>query len=228
MKIQLLPMSKNETTCGLIFIFVQLLVIPVIVATINDILGNSMTIAAQNFMCFTVNFLCVTIIFRQFWVASVKQLSGRVFHLLKHVFINFLLYYLATILVNLLILSLMPDYYNANDSVIINMANEHYGLIVIGTVILVPPVEEILYRGVIFGKVRQYNQAFAYLVSVAAFSAIHIIPYIGKISEIQLLLSFCQYLPAAFFLARAYEKSGSIFTPILMHAIINLIGVSSV
>ena len=57
---------------------------------------------------------------------------------------------------------------------------------------------------------------------MAAFSAVHIIGYAGVYSPLHLVLAFLQYLPAGIWLAWCYTKSGSIFGPIVMHAIINL------
>lgn len=227
MKRQLPTPNRRETVFGIAFIFIQLLVIPSIILTINDFLDKSMSLALQNFLCFSVNFLCVIAIFRCFWLESFKNLSGNSFHLIRHVIVNFSLYYLCSILVNIIIFSLEPDFFNANDAAIFTMAKEQYALIAIGTVVLVPPVEETLYRGVLFGKIAQYHPILGYLISMVAFSAIHVLPYIGELTPMQLLLSFTQYLPPAFFLARAYEKSGSIFAPILIHAIVNFIGVVS-
>jgi membrane protease YdiL (CAAX protease family) len=90
---------------------------------------------------------------------------------------------------------------------------------VIGTVVLVPIVEETLYRGLIFGLLPK--RILRYAVSVGAFCAIHVMGYIGYYEPLHLLLCFMQYIPAGLVLAYAYERSGSIFAPILIHMAIN-------
>ena len=86
----------------------------------------------------------------------------------------------------------------------------------------VPVTEECVFRGLIFRNLWKTSAIAAYLVSMAAFSAVHIVSYIGVYCPLHLVLAFLQYLPAGIWLAWCYTKSGSIFGPIVMHAIINL------
>ena len=62
----------------------------------------------------------------------------------------------------------------------------------------------------------------AYLISMTAFSAVHIVSYIGVYTPLQLVLAFFQYLPAGLWLGWCYVKSGSIYGPMVMHSLINL------
>ena len=42
------------------------------------------------------------------------------------------------------------------------------------SIFLVPIVEEMLFRGVVFGSIRPRSRLWAYVVSVAAFSVYHV------------------------------------------------------
>jgi membrane protease YdiL (CAAX protease family) len=68
------------------------------------------------------------------------------------------------------------------------------------------------------------SHSAAYLLSTAIFSAIHILGFVGIYSSLDLILAFVQYIPAGLILAWVYRRSGSIFAPILMHAMINAVG----
>ena len=96
---------------------------------------------------------------------------------------------------------------------------------IISTVILVPPVEECLFRGVIFRNLYGKSRLTAYIVSILAFAVIHIIGYIGKYSAIELVMAFLQYLPAGLCLAWAYTKADTIFAPIVIHALVNAVSI---
>ena len=89
--------------------------------------------------------------------------------------------------------------------------------------ILVPPAEECLYRGLIFRKLYGKNHAVAYLVSILAFACIHILGYIGTYSPLELAIAVLQYLPAGLCLAWSYTKADTVFAPILIHAAINYV-----
>ena len=54
---------------------------------------------------------------------------------------------------------------------------------------------------------------------------IHVMGYIGQFDWLTLVLCFLQYIPAGLWLAWAYEKSDSIFAPMLIHTAINAIGI---
>ena len=51
--------------------------------------------------------------------------------------------------------------------------------------------------------------------------------YLSAYPVHHLLLAFLQYLPAGLVLAWAYRKSGSIFSPILIHAAVNTLALLS-
>ena len=102
-----------------------------------------------------------------------------------------------------------------------------YTLTAIGVVILVPLVEEVLYRGLIFRNLYRSSQTAAYLVSMAAFAAIHVLGYIGSESVTTLVLCFLQYLPAGLCLAWTYTKADNIFAPIVVHAIVNAVAIGA-
>lgn len=122
---------------------------------------------------------------------------------------------------------LFPAYDNLNDINIIAMAHNNFFIMFIGTVIFVPVAEESLHRGLIFGSLYPKSHVAAYLLSAVIFAAVHIINYISSYTLPHLLLAFLQYLPAGLVLAGAYRISGSIFAPMLIHAVINAIGLLS-
>ena len=115
-----------------------------------------------------------------------------------------------------------PGYVNQNDASIAAMTKGSYYLMLLGTVILAPVAEECVFRGLLFRNLWKVNMGAAYAVSMAAFSVIHIVNYVGVYSPLRLLLAFLQYLPAGLCLSWCYTKSGSIYGPIIMHSLINL------
>ena len=92
---------------------------------------------------------------------------------------------------------------------------------------LAPVAEEMLYRGLIFRELSQTSKAAAYLVSMAAFAAIHVLGYIGSEDLGRLVLCFIQYLPAGLCLAWTYTKADNIVAPIVVHAIVNAVAIGA-
>ncbi len=93
------------------------------------------------------------------------------------------------------------------------------------TIIMAPFVEELLVRGGIFGPLCKKSPVLAYAASMAVFSFLHIAGSIGYQPVTELLHSFLEYLPAGFMLGWAYQRTGSIYGPIALHAFWNALSI---
>lgn len=227
MKHQLPPLDRKETVWGILFLFIQLLVVPIMVTILCDIIGLPLTATMQQFLCFAFNFICAALIFHRYWMSTFRGIVNKGFSILLAALIHFLLYYAGTLLINVLILKLDPNFSNANDTAITAMATDAKLLIGFSVIFLVPPVEEVLYRGIVFGKLYSFSPFLAYITSIFVFALIHVIGYWGAVPPFRLFLCFLQYIPAGYCLARAYETSESLLPSILIHAFINFLGIIS-
>ncbi len=219
-------MTKNEVRFGWAFYVLQLLILPSLLVWGNHLLLQPLSEAALNFALFALNFLCTTVIFHRFLLTSGQQALAAPFRTLRMAFYGLLLYYAGIILVGTLILTLRPDFANANDANILALTQDNYPLMALGTIVLVPITEETLYRGLIFRGLHPKSRLAAYAVSALVFAAVHVIGYIGTMDWGLLGLSLLQYLPAGLALAWAYEKADTIWAPILMHMTINQISIT--
>lgn len=218
-------MTSNELRLGWGYLIVSQLILPQMLSLCNLLLPSPLSAGGLNFLFFTVNFLCIAAIFRRFLWSSLKCLRWKSFALA--VGVGLLLYFPASIGLTRLICFLKPSFANVNDAGIASMLRQEYTLIVVGAVFLVPPVEETLFRGLIFGGLHRKNRALAYLLSTVIFAAVHVTGYIGDADPATLALCFLQYIPAGALLALAYAAADNIFAPITMHILINAIGISS-
>jgi membrane protease YdiL (CAAX protease family) len=141
--------------------------------------------------------------------------------------IGFAVYYGLTRGLDALIRWVEPDFYNVNDAGFAAYSRSHYLLTALGAVVMVPLAEETLYRGLVFGALHQKSRLLAYIISTLLFSFIHVMGYIGPFPAPMLLLCFLQYIPAGVMLAWAYEYSGSILAPVLIHTAVNTIAILS-
>lgn len=218
-------MTRAEIILGLSYIGIQILLLPSILLFGNHFFGNPLTEAQLNFLFFAIDFICIVAIFRKFLKNCAICALEHPWRLLRYAGCGLLLYWLGNFLVSFIILNVYPDFSNVNDQSILELTRENYTLMAIGTVFLVPVVEETLYRGVIFGTLYRFHPFVGYLVSTLIFSALHIINYINSFSPLLLFLCFLQYIPAGLCLAWAYVKADSIWAPILIHITINQLGV---
>ncbi len=213
--------SHQETLNGFGYLAFQLLLLPTILTWCNAQLSSPMNEAELNFVFYLMNFIAMLLIFHSYLEQNVSDALRHPIYLCQAVILGLAAYFASLFAVSTLVVLLVPGYSNYNDAAIAAMAGSNSFLMLIGTVVLVPPVEECFFRGLIFRNLYSKNKWAAYAVSMLSFACLHILGYIGLYSPAEILMAVLQYLPAGIWLAWAYTKSGTIFAPIAMHAAIN-------
>lgn len=227
MKYLSVKLTRNEIVVGWIYYCIQLLVLPSIIVFVNLLVGSPLSETLCNVLYFCINFLVVAVVFRHYLLENLKIAVQSPFRCLGFTALAILAYWFLSIFVQYFILFMDPDFFNVNDAYIDSMAQDNYALISLSTIVLVPVVEECLYRGLMFGAIYNRNKLAAYLFSGIIFSLVHIIGYIGLYDWSTLLLCLLQYLPAGLCLGWAYAKTDTVWAPVMMHITINLISVSA-
>jgi len=217
-------LSQREMRWGLCYFLFESLCLSGLLQALNALLPKSLPQLEVNFLFFLINFLLVGFLFRSYLLQQVKLLPDVFEKVILVTPPAFVLYWLSNFLMTQALLAMDEGFYSINDVTIRQMVSEDYTLMLLGTVIFVPVAEECLFRGLLFRGLYDRSPVLGWLVSVAAFSAVHILGYIGTYPPLTLLLCFVQYVPAGICLAGAYRLSGSIFAPILLHALVNLLG----
>ncbi len=224
-----LPVSltHTETRLGWCFWGLQMLVLPSALSVLVPVFAPGLGAAEQNFLYLAISFLAVSALMLRFLWESLKVFLARPFYALRWAGICYILYLVSFWVLSFLLITLVPTFQNANDTTIFDLLNENRTLTTIGVVLLAPITEELLYRGVLFGSIHSHSPFAAYVLSCIAFSAVHVVGYIGKWDALTLVLCFLQYIPAGLCLAWAYERSGTILAPILIHIAVNQSGILS-
>ena len=233
-----ISMTKKEQFLGWLYLIAELTLLPFLLSAVLMILFPKSNATTLNLVLFAVNFIAVAMIFRRYWLESFRDLRGRIWPILWKSVLALIGCRVAGTVMNDFIYFYCPQYFlftdtgpvlqNINDATISQMAQKQYLLVAIGTVLLVPPVEEILHRGVVFGSIYPKSPTLACIVSVLLFAAIHMLSYVGISDKVYLVICFLQYIPPALTLCWLYTGCDSIFAPILMHMMFNAIGIFSV
>lgn len=90
-------------------------------------------------------------------------------------------------------------------------------------VVLMPLVEEVFFRGLLFTTVRGYSRVLAYVLSagVYAFYCAAQFVYAFGMLDLRYLLLMIQYVPMALALTWCYDRGGSIWSAIVLHMVFN-------
>lgn len=218
-------MTADEVWMGFLYLAVQLVVLPVLLQRILEPLHLPDHHLWLNMLFYCLNFIFILVIFRGFLGKSLVSAGKHVWVFIRSVLLGFVIYWAANLVMTWVIYTFLPDFTNANDTNVVQLMDQSFPLIAFATIVLVPPVEECLYRGLIFRGLHTYSRPGAYILSALAFAAIHVMGYIGAFDNLTLAVCYVQYLPAGLCLAWAYEQADSIFAPILIHAAINAVGI---
>ena len=201
-----------------------MLILPDIIAFVLGLLGLNPDILDINVAYFALNFAVITVVFHDFLWKSLQKAFSAFPRCLATAGIGMGAYQAMNVAIMLHILLIYPEYANLNNENINTMLTDNYLIMVIGTVLFVPVAEEVVFRGLIFRGIYNRSKVLAYIVSSLAFSAVHVIGYIPNMEILHIILSLIQYLPAGLVLGWTYARTDTIWTPILMHTTINLIG----
>lgn len=221
-------LTRSETILGWLWLIFELFFLPALMVMANNWLGRPLEDSWFNVIYFTVNFCAVLILFRRFLGKSVMSLGKNLLGTVRGAFLGFCVYYVSNLALTELLAVLFPWFSNVNDAGVIALLQLDFWPLVIGTVVLVPLTEEILFRGVVFQSLYTKNRFWGYLLSAVIFCAVHVLGYIGAADPLTLALCFIQYIPASVCLAWAYTQADNIFAPILIHTVINAMGIMAV
>lgn len=106
-----------------------------------------------------------------------------------------------------------------------NVLSDHsaFWLIALFTVVLLPAVEEFVFRQTVFSLVFPKSRFWATFLSIALFAAFHILPYIGMMDNVYLMIYGFQFIPMGLFLCWLYTSTDSLVAPTLMHMLCNIL-----
>lgn len=187
----------------------------------SEVFGLNLSVLQINMTYFVLNFLLVWTIFHRFLARSFHAI--RFWELVQSLILGFCLYYAGNLIVGWAMTLLKLEVTNLNNETVQALAGQSWWLMLIGTVVVAPLVEETLVRGLIFGSIHGRSRWAAYGVTIVLFAAMHVWQYVLQYDGKALLLASVQYVPAGIALGWTYEKADTIWAPILLHASINAI-----
>ena len=86
-------------------------------------------------------------------------------------------------------------------------------------------MEEVLFRGLVFGNLKNKSRTVAYVVSCLLFALLHVWQFAVVRQDITYFLLMVQYLVPGLVLAWAYDHTGTLWSSILLHAAANALSV---
>ena len=220
-------LTRKEKIWGMGYFLFETQLLAKLLPLLNALLPAPLPESEINALFFLLNFGAVAFIFRRYLRLQLVSIVNGLPTILGTAFVGFFAYWIANFFMTQVIWAINPEFQSINDTAIQDMVQENFVLMLFGTVLLVPITEECLFRGLVFRGLYDCKPVLGWICSVALFCAVHVVGYIGAYPLQMLLLCFIQYIPAGLCLAGAYRFSGSILSPILIHAMVNLLAMVS-
>ena len=117
---------------------------------------------------------------------------------------------------------------NRNDTTISAQIEDAPHMTLLIVIFLAPFVEEVLFRGLVFGCLKEKSRIFAYILSCALFAFLHVWTAAVSNWDLGYLILMLQYLVPGLVFAWAYEHSGTLWTSILLHMLVNALSLFTI
>ena len=222
-------MTYGEQIAGVVFFVIYLLVLPFVTTPLFDLaerlLAVSISSAMRNMLYYYILFAVTVIIFHGFLARTSRHLVDNLGLACKSAAVGLVGLYGLNELVYRLTNLVFTNHTNLNDTTISAQVNDAPHMTLLIVIFLAPFVEEVLFRGLVFGNLKSRSRALAYVVSCLLFALLHVWQFAVVKQDVTYFLLMIQYLVPGLVLAWAYDHSGTLWASIGLHAAVNALSV---
>ena len=218
-------MTSGEKIAGTILFAVYLVVLPFVTDPlfrfVGRLLDTTVSETVQNIIYYYVLFAVTLIVFHKFIARTSRNFADNLGVACRNMLLGLIALYGLNELVYRLSSLVISNRTNLNDTTISAQIQDAPRVTLLIIVFLAPFIEEVLFRGLVFGNLKSKSRVVAYLVSCLLFALLHVWQFAVVQQDITYFLLMVQYLVPGAVLAWAYESSGTLWTSIGLHAVAN-------
>lgn len=222
-------MSPGEQIAGTVFFALYLLVLPFAAKPLFGLaellLGVTPSDDMETLIYYYALLAVTVVIFHGFLARTSRRLLDNLDGAVKTVLAGLVALYGLNELAYRLIHMAVGSRTNLNDVAISARVDGAPHMTLVIVVLLAPFVEEVLFRGLVFGNLKTHSRPAAYLVSCLLFALLHVWQFAVGSRDITYFLLMVQYLVPGLVLAWAYEHSGTLWASAALHAAANALAV---
>lgn len=222
-------MTYGEQIAGVVFFVIYLLVLPFVTNPLFDLAGRllavSISAAMRDVLYYYILFAVTIIIFHGFLARTSRHLMDNLGGACKTAAAGLVGLYGLNELVYRLTNLIFTNRTNLNDTTISAQIDDAPHMTLLIVIFLAPFVEEVLFRGLVFGNLKSKSRGLAYVVSCLLFALLHVWQFAVVKQDVTYFLLMIQYLVPGLVLAWAYDHSGTLWASIGLHAAVNALSV---
>lgn len=216
------PMRTYERVIALLYIPIHSVFLPELMYLFIDLLNLDVSRAQFLFVRYLISALVMLLALNRYWRATIGDLGRSKSKTLDTLVLSCALYWALNYVVSFIMPLLLQSVSNPNSAAVNDSLSADPSMTMIVTVLLAPIAEETMFRGALFGTIRKKSRIAAYIVSVLLFAFYHLWAF-ALVGDWRVFIYMLQYFPAGIALAWCYEHAGTLVTPVVLHALINLI-----
>ncbi|MFB0921667.1 MAG: type II CAAX endopeptidase family protein [Oscillospiraceae bacterium] len=217
-------MPKTQKIAGLVYLPFHVLILPLFLGMAATWLPGGLDELTQNIIYYVLGFLfCLIVMWKYLREAFDILLDNPMVSIVVLVFGYFMYLLLSYLSVGVLLIIFGDKLSNPNNDAIQSLANDSPRAALGLAVFIAPVVEEVLFRGVVFGSLCPKHRTWAFIASIGLFALYHVWQYALVSMDAMTLIYIIEYIPAGYALAWTYEKTNSIWISVFLHMLINIL-----
>lgn len=218
-------MTTGEQIGGTVLLALYLLVLPAVRDPLFDLVerltGANLLASLRSIVYYYALFAAVVVIFRRFLCRTSRNFTDNLGVACEAALTGLVALYGLNELVFRLGRVLVGGLTNLNDGLIAAPVPDAPRTTFLIAVVIFPIVEETLFRGLVFGGLKGKSRWIAYAASCCLFALSHVWQLASSGLSPLALARTLQYLVPGAVLCRTYERSGSLWSAVAVHAAAN-------
>ena len=207
-------MTSGEKIVGTILFAVYLVVLPFVTdplfRLIGKLLDTTVSATVQSIIYYYGLFAVTLIVFHKFIGRTSRNFADNLGGACRNMLLGLIALYGLNELVYRLSAVVISNRTNLNDTTISAQIQDAPRVTLLIIIFLAPFIEEVLFRGLVFGNLKSKSRVVAYLVSCLLFALMHVWQFAVVQQDMTYFLLMVQYLVPGAVLAWAYESSGTL------------------
>ena len=222
-------LTPGEQVAGAVLFVIYLLVLPFatgpLFRLVEALLGTQLSPALENILYYYILFAVTVIVFHGFLGRTTRVLVDRAGSAGKVLLAGLVALYGLNELVYRLTRLVVDNRTNLNDVSISAQIDDAPRVTMLIVIFLAPFVEEVLFRGLVLEACGK-SVLLAYAVSCALFALVHVWQFVVQSRDLTYFFADgCSIWCRAVVLAWVYDRSGTLWTAIGLHAVTNALSV---
>ena len=210
-------MTPLQQILGLIYLPLHILVFPLLFSLYAAVAPKEIPEITANVVYYLMGLAFVMIVMFSFLRSGYDVLVDRLRHCVLTLVLGLAVIYALDLAASALLMALDGVINNPANAEMNALAKKDFNTLKALAVFIGPIVEEVLFRGALFGTLRERSRGWAYVLSVVMFSLYHVWQFALAYQDWTMLLYAIQYIPVSIVLTWCYERTGCIWTSIFFH-----------